>query len=128
MDLNDITYKINGAFFELSRVLGAGFLEKVYENVLLVELKVGGLKAESQIPLKVDCKGQIVGDDVVDILVKGKVIVELKAVEQLQKVHEAQLLNYLKATGIGVGLFVNFTPPKAEIKRFVFNLPEGHDG
>jgi len=93
MDLNDITYKINGAVFEVSRVLGAGFLEKVYENALLVELKARGLKAESQVSLKVDYKGETVGDYVVDILVEGKVILELKAVEQLQKIHEAQLLN-----------------------------------
>ena len=123
MDLNDITYKINGAVFEVSRVLGAGFLEKVYENALLVELKARGLKAESQVSLKVDYKGETVGDYVVDILVEGKVILELKAVEQLQKIHEAQLLNYLKATGIGVGLLINFKHPKAEIKRFVLNLP-----
>jgi GxxExxY protein len=79
MDLNDITYKINGAVFEVSRVLGAGFLGKVYENALLVELKARGFKAESQVPLKVDYKGQIVGDYVVDILVEGQVILELKA-------------------------------------------------
>jgi GxxExxY protein len=127
MDLNDITYKVNGAVFEVSRVLGAGFLEKVYENALLVELKARGLKADSQVPLKVYYKGEVVGDYVVDILVEGKVILELKAIDQLQKVHEAQLLNYLKATGIGVGLLVNFRHPKADIKRFVWSLPQGHD-
>ena len=127
MDLNDITYKVNGAVFEVSRVLGAGFLEKVYENALLVELKARGLKADSQVPLKVYYKREVVGDYVVDILVEGKVILELKAIDQLQKVHEAQLLNYLKATGIGVGLLINFRHPKADIKRFVWNLPEGQD-
>jgi GxxExxY protein len=68
-----------------------------------------------------------VGEYVVDILVEGKVIVELKTVEKLEKAHEAQLLNYLKATGIHVGLLVNFKHPKAEVKRMVLNLPEGHD-
>ena len=127
MDLNEITYKINGAVFEVMRVLGAGFLEKVYENALLIELRKRGLKAESQVPLKVSYKGEVVGEYVVDILVEDAVILELKAVEQIQKIHEAQLLNYLKATGVNIGLLINFKYPKAEIKRFVLNLPEGHD-
>ena len=127
MDLNEITYKINGAVFEVIRVLGAGFLEKVYENALLIELLKRGLKAESQVPLKVSYKGEVVGEYVVDILVEDAVILELKAVEQIQKIHEAQLLNYLKATGVNIELLINFKYPKAEIKRFVLNLPEGHD-
>jgi GxxExxY protein len=130
MDLNDITYKINGAVFEVNRVLrvlGPGFLEKVYENALLVELKEQGLKAESQVPLKVHYKGEVVGEYVVDILVEDSVILELKAVEQFQKIHEAQLLNYLKATGVNVGLLINFKHPRAEIKRMVLDLPEGAD-
>jgi len=117
MDLNEITYKINGAVFEVIRVLGAGFLEKVYENALLIELRKRGLKAESQVPLRVSYKGEVVGEYVVDILVEDAVILELKAVEQIQKIHEAQLLNYLKATGVNVGLLINFKHPKAEIKR-----------
>ncbi len=127
MDLNDITYKINGAVFEVSRILGAGFLEKVYENALMIELRRRGLKADNQVPLKVYYKGEVVGEYVVDILVEDVVILELKAVEQHQKIYEAQLLNYLKATGINVGLLINFKHPKADIKRFVLNLPESHD-
>ncbi len=127
MDINDVTYAINGAVFEVNRVLGPGFLEKVYENALLIELKRKRLKAESQAPIKVSYKGNAVGEYVVDILVEGKVIVELKTVEKLEKAHEAQLLNYLKATGIHVGLLVNFKHPKAQVKRMVLNLPEGHD-
>jgi GxxExxY protein len=119
MDLNDITYKINGAIFEVNRELGSGFLEKVYENALLIELRDMGLKAESQIPITVTYKGREVGEYQPDILVEGQVIVELKAVETLQKIHEAQVLNYLKATGYKVGLLVNFKHPKAEIKRFI---------
>jgi GxxExxY protein len=127
VDINDVTYAINGAVFEVNRVLGPGFLEKVYENALLIELKRKRLKAESQAPIKVSYKGNAVGEYVVDILVEGKVIVELKTVEKLEKAHEAQLLNYLKATGIHVGLLVNFKHPKAQVKRMVLNLPEGHD-
>lgn len=127
MDINDVTYAINGAVFEVNRVLGPGFLEKVYENALLIELERKGLKAGSQAPINVFYKGNAVGEYIVDILVEGKVIVELKTVEKLEKAHEAQLLNYLKATGIHVGLLVNFKHPKAEVKRMVLNLPEGHD-
>jgi GxxExxY protein len=127
MELNDITYKINGAIFEVNRILGAGFLEKVYENALLRELRNRDLKAEGQVPLNVKYKGELVGEYVVDVLVEEKIIIELKAIEQLQKIHEAQLLNYLKATGLKVGLLVNFKYPRAEIKRMVLDLPEGPD-
>ena len=119
LDINELTYQINGAIFEVNRILGAGFLEKVYENALLLELKERGLEAESQLPIKVKYKGETVGDYLADIVVENKVILELKAVESLQKIHEAQLLNYLRATGYKLGLLVNFTYPKAEIKRFV---------
>ncbi len=124
MDINAITYEINGAVFEVNRALGPGFLEKVYENALLFELKNRQLKAESQVPIKVNYKGHIVGEYVADILVEGMVIIELKTVEAIDKVHEAQLLNYLKATGTRVGLIVNFKNPKAQIKRMVLNLDE----
>ena len=127
MDINDITYAINGAVFEVNRVLGPGFLEKVYENAVLIELRSRGLKAESQVPIKVLYKEDVVGEYVADILVEERVIVELKTVERLEKIHEAQLLNYLKATGLNIGMLVNFRHPKAEIKRLVHNLPEGHD-
>ena len=124
MNINDITYAINGAIFEVNRVLGPGFLEKVYENALLIELKKQGLRAESQVPIKVIYKENAVGEYLADILVEGRVIVELKTVQKLDKTHEAQLLNYLKATGIKVGLLVNFKDPKVEIKRMVLNLDE----
>ena len=119
MDLNDLTYKINGAVFEVNRVLGPGFLEKVYENALLIELNENGLQAVNQVPIAVNYKGSAVGEYFADILVEDKVILELKVVDSLQKIHEAQLLNYLKATSIKLGLPINFTYPKAEIKRFV---------
>ncbi len=127
MDINDITYAINGAVFEVNRVLGPGFLEKVYENALLIELRSRGLKAEAQVPIKVLYKDDVVGEYIADIFVEDRVIVELKTVESLEKIHEAQLLNYLKATGLNIGMLVNFRHPKAEIKRLVHNLPEGHD-
>ena len=123
MEINDVTYAINGAVFEINKILGSGFLEKVYENALVFELEKRGVKAESQVPIKVFYKRKVVGEYVADLLVEDKVIVELKTVEALDKIHEAQLLNYLKATGVRVGMLVNFKHPKAEIKRMVLDLP-----
>ena len=119
MDINELTYQINGAIFRINRELGTGFLEKVYENALLVELRDRGLKAENQVPIKVAYKGTQVGEYYADIAVENQVILEIKAAEALQKVHEAQLLNYLKATGYKIGLLVNFTYPRAQVKRFI---------
>ena len=127
MDINEITYAINGAVFEVNKILGPGFLEKVYENALLVELKKRGLKAESQVPINVTYKSFSVGEYTADLFIEDKIIVELKTVDNLDKIHEAQLLNYLKATGITVGLLVNFKNPKAEIKRLVLDLSEGQE-
>ena len=115
-----ITYEINGSVYEVNRLLGPGFLEKVYENALLFELQNRGLKAESQVPITVNYKDKVVGEYFADILVEEKIILEIKAVERLSKIHEAQIINYLKATGYKVGLLINFTYPKAEIKRFVY--------
>ena len=86
-EINDITYAINGAVFEVNRVLGAGFLEKVYENALLIELRKRSLKAESQVAIQIKYKGNIVGDYFADIVVEEQVILELKAIEQMQKIH-----------------------------------------
>jgi GxxExxY protein len=119
MQIDEITYKINGAVFEVNRVLGHGFLEKVYEKALLIELRQLGLQAENQVPVPVFYKEHPVGDYYADIVVENCVIVELKAVKQLDKSHEAQLLNYLKATNFGVGLLVNFSQDNAKIKRFM---------
>jgi len=124
MNINDLTYQINGAIFKVSRTLGAGFLEKVYENALMIELRERGIKSESQAPIRVLYKDETVGEYFADILVEDKIIIELKAVENLSKLHEAQILNYLKATEIQVGLLVNFKHPKAEIKRMVLGLEE----
>jgi len=116
----ELTYKIIGAAFEVYKILGYGFLEKVYENALIRELQLRGLHATGQYPIKVDYKETEVGDYYADILVEDKVIVELKTGEALDKMHEAQLLNYLKATGIKVGLLINFGPEKCEHKRLVY--------
>ena len=127
MDINEITYAINGAVFEVNKILGPGFLEKVYENALLVELKNRGFKADGQVPINVTYKSFSVGEYIADLLIEDRIIVELKTVDNLDKIHEAQLLNYLKATGITVGILVNFKNPKAEIKRMVLDLSEGQE-
>ena len=89
MDINEITYAINGAVFEVNKILGPGFLEKVYENALLVELKNRGLKAESQVPINVTYKSFSVGEYIADLLIEDKIIVELKTVDNLDKIHDA---------------------------------------
>lgn len=115
----ETTRRIIGAAYTVYNTLGTGFLEKVYENALAFELGRQGLDAEQQHPVRVTYKGQTVGDYVADLFVDGKVIVEVKAAAALQSVHQAQLLNYLKAVGNGVGLLLNFGA-ELEVKRMVF--------
>jgi len=116
----DITEKIIKAFYQVYNTLGYGFLEKVYENAMLIELKKLGLTAIPQSPIKVYYEEQIVGEYFADILVNEKVIVEIKSAKSLTEGNEAQLLNYLKATDIEVGLLLNFGP-KPEVKRKAFD-------
>jgi len=99
--------------------LGCGFLEKVYENALAIELRRKGLEAEQQRAVTVFYEGEVVGDFLADILVEGEVVVELKATKSLDDVHMAQCLNYLKATGLTVCLLINFGQPRVEVKRIV---------
>ena len=112
-----LTAKVLEACFEVSNELGAGFLESVYEKALLIALRDKGLKAQSQVPLTVKFRGIPVGEFSADILVEDIVILELKAVTNLAPEHKAQLINYLKATGLEVGLLINFGNPKLEYRR-----------
>ena len=113
-----LTRAIIGCAFQVSNELGAGFLESVYENAMLVALKEEGITAISQKPIKVTFRGQDVGTFFADLLVEEKVLVELKAAKAIAPEHQAQIINYLKATGIEVGLLMNFGNPKLEHKRF----------
>ena len=106
----------------MGNTLGVGFLEKVYENALVHELRKQGLKVEQQLPIEVWYDGVVVGHYQADLLVEGSVILELKAVTALDTVHFAQCMNYLKATGLTLGLLINFGKPKLEIKRVVRNF------
>ena len=121
-ELDGITEKIIGCIYEVSNTLGSGFLEKVYENALALELRKNGLKAKQQHAIKVRYDGAIVGEFASDLLIEEMVIIELKATKALDDVHMAQCLNYLKATGLTVCLLVNFGKPKAEIRRIVNNF------
>jgi GxxExxY protein len=113
-----ITQGVIGCAFEVINELGAGFLESVYERALLLALRQKGLSAVAQHPVKVMFRGECVGDFCTDIFVEGKVIVELKAVKAIAPEHQAQIINYLNATGIEVGLLINFGNPRLEYKRF----------
>ena len=113
----DLTAKALEACFEVAKELGAGFLESVYEKALVVALRQKGLNAKEQFPLAVKFRGQVVGEFFADILLEDKVIIELKAARALTVEHQAQVINYLNATGIEVGLLVNFGNPRLEYKR-----------
>ncbi len=116
----ELTYKIRGAVYEVYKQLGSGFLESVYEKSLMVELERIGLQAERQVSFAVMYKDQPVGRFVADIVVAKNVVIELKAqVNVNMSMCKAQIVNYLKASGLKVGLIVNFTYPKARIERIV---------
>ncbi len=112
-----LTREILSACFEVAAELGAGFLEGVYERALLVVLQQRGFHVESQVPLKVLFRGEPVGEFYADLLVDKKVVVELKAVKALLPEHQAQVINYLKATALDTGLLVNFGTPRLEYRR-----------
>ncbi len=115
-----LTKKVISAFYDVYNTLGYGFLERVYENAMVIELTKGGIVSIQQSPLKVYYNDEIIGEYFADLLVEDKVIVELKASKTLAVEHEAQLLNYLKASRYEVGLLLNFGP-KPEIKRKVYD-------
>jgi len=117
--LKDLTFQIIAAVYEVHNVLGSGFLENVYEKALLKELRLRGMTAVPQKEIVVKYKDEEVGSYFADILVNDEVILELKAVDSLSKIHEAQLLNYLKATGKRIGLLINFGKQRVEYKRLV---------
>ena len=121
-ELNRITERVLGCAYKVSSTLGIGFLEKVYENALAHELRQQGLVAEQQASIKVLYEGVVVGDYLADIVVNGKVLVELKVVRALDEIHKAQCINYLKATGHTICLLLNFATPTLEVKRIVLNF------
>jgi GxxExxY protein len=117
--LDDITKRVIGCAYAVSNTLGAGFVEKVYERALVVELRIAGLAIAQQHVMTVKYKGIVVGDYVADLVVANEVIVEIKAIKALDDVHTAQCMNYLKATGLRVALLLNFGKPRVELRRIV---------
>ena len=115
----EITSQILAAFFAVYNQLGYGFLEKVYENAMIIELDKHGLKVTPQASIQVCYDGKVIGDYYADLLVEDLVVIELKAVEQIIKAHENQLVNYLRAGHLEVGLLLNFGP-EPQFKRKIF--------
>jgi GxxExxY protein len=123
---SDLTYKIIGFAMKVHTTLGSGFLEKVYENSLIILLRRAGIKAEQQVPIKVLFEGEIVGDYIADILVEDKIILELKVSERITEIHKAQTLNYLKATKLDVALILNFGAKSLENFRLINKFKENN--
>jgi GxxExxY protein len=116
---NSLTENVLAAVFEVSNTLGAGFLEKVYERALVMELRARGIRATGQTSRAVKYKGHLVGEYFADILVEDVIVIELKCVERLANEHTAQCLNYLRASGLALCLLINFQKPKVEWKRII---------
>lgn len=116
-DLNRLTEEVIGCAFAVSNTLGCGFLEKVYENALAHEIRKAGLRVQQQYGIAVCYDGVTVGEYAADLLVEGVLFVELKAVKDLDDIHMAQCLNYLRATGLRLCLLMNFAKPRIEIRR-----------
>jgi GxxExxY protein len=117
--LNDLSYKVIGAAQTVSSTLGYGFLEKVYENALCVELRRRDIAFAQQCPVQVSYKGVVVGDYVPDLLVESAIVVEIKSVLSVEKAHRQQCLNYLRATDLMLALLLNFGTAHLEVGRVV---------
>ena len=121
LEISDLTETVLGSAFEISKVLGAGFLEKIYERALIRELTLRGVSAKAQVSFPVCYKGQYVGEYLADVVVEDKLIVELKCVDRFANEHLAQCINYLKASGLRVALLINFQRPRVEWKRVLLD-------
>ncbi len=117
--LNQLSNKIIGCAYTVSNTLGVGFLEKVYENALVIELRKSNLQVEQQFPIQVTYDGEPVGEYFADLVVENEILIELKTVNAISELHQAQCINYLKATGYRICLLLNFARPKIEVKRLV---------
>ena len=124
-----LSYEIIGAAIEVHRWLGPGFLESIYEQALALELEQRGHVVERQVRILVEYKGQVVGEHVLDMIVDGDIVLEIKAVEQFHPVHSAQLHSYLTAGAFELGLLINFNVPtvKDGIRRVILKCAEGAD-
>ncbi|HEY8560276.1 MAG TPA: GxxExxY protein [Pyrinomonadaceae bacterium] len=115
----ELSYKIVGLAIQVRKELGFGFLEKVYENALMVSLQENGIEARRQFPVKVTFHGRITGDYIADILVENQIILELKAQDKIINAHKAQTLNYLRATNLRLAILLNFGKDRLEHERLI---------
>ncbi len=122
-DLDALSHEVIGAALEVHRQLGPGFLEKIYERSLALELSIRGLDFQQQVPIKLHYKGSLVGTARLDLVISRRLVVELKAVDDLHPIHLAQMISYLKATGYHPGLLINFNVDRLKdgIRRIVFS-------
>jgi len=117
VEFKELTEKVIACSYRVYNKMGAGFLESVYEKCLVIELRKAGLLVETQKAIQVYYDNELVGDFIADMIINDTIILELKAIKQIAKAHEVQLVNYLVATGKSVGLLINFGEEKVEIKR-----------
>ncbi|MCW5961830.1 MAG: GxxExxY protein [Pyrinomonadaceae bacterium] len=115
----DLSYKVVGLAIKVRKELGFGFLEKVYENALMILLEENGIEAKQQFPIKVSFHGRIVGDYIADILVENQIILELKAQDRIIDAHKAQTLNYLRATNLRLAILLNFGKDRLDHERLI---------
>ena len=118
LDINKLTETVIGCAYRVGSTLGSGFLEKVYENALSLELRKTGIPVAQQCPMKVTYSGEVVGEYIADMIVADRLILEIKSVRRIEQIHVAQGLNYLKATNLRLCLLINFGP-SVEIKRII---------
>jgi GxxExxY protein len=123
---HELSEKVIAAAYRVHNELGYGFMEKAYKNAMPIELGEAGVRCSCEVPLKVLYHGKVVGDYCADMVVEDKIVVEAQAVSKLDSIHEVQLVNYLKATGLNVGLLINFGR-SVEVKRRVFDSPPKTD-
>ena len=123
---SELSKKIIAAAYAVHKELGYGFVEKVYKNALAIELQERGIKSAVEVPLKVLYHEKVVGDYFADMIVDDKIIIEVKAVSDLEPAHEVQLVNYLKATGLQIGLLINFGK-SVKVKRRIFGFDADTD-
>ena len=115
----ELSRRIMAAAFNVLNTLGCGFLEKVYENAMVVEMRDQDLSSVVQVPFDVKYRDETVGTYVADIVVEDSVLLELKVAQKIDSVHRAQVMNYLKASGLKLGIILNFAKPKLEFERIV---------
>lgn len=124
MEDQDLSRQIIGCAYAVYNTLGSGFLESVYQQAMLIELAKVGISAQHEAPIQVRYENRVIGEFRADIVAESRMIIELKAIETLAKAHEVQVVNYLRATGIEIGLLLNFSPTEVQVRRLTRTVPK----